>query len=159
MPPDDPLAREILTETTELLTCWLGNIVDLLDPDVIVIGGGVAGMLKPFFAGDQQDAPELVRESARASADSFADGPLWGRRGNCGWGRALRRVDSPLKSDFKDYECTYHETFALQLAVWPASLLSVMPRAQADDLPKAPQAHVFSLTPERRDISRSRASR
>jgi glucokinase len=46
---DDPMAREILTETTELLTCWLGNIVDLLDPDVIVIGGGVAGILKPFF--------------------------------------------------------------------------------------------------------------
>ncbi len=46
---DDPLAREILMETTELLTCWLGNIVDLLDPDVIVIGGGLAGILKPFF--------------------------------------------------------------------------------------------------------------
>jgi glucokinase len=45
----DPMAREILTETTELLTCWLGNIVDLLDPDVIVIGGGVAAILKPFF--------------------------------------------------------------------------------------------------------------
>jgi glucokinase len=45
----DPMAREILLETTELLTCWLGNIVDLLDPDVIVIGGGVAGILKPFF--------------------------------------------------------------------------------------------------------------
>jgi glucokinase len=46
---DDPMAREILQETTELLTCWLGNIVDLLDPDVIVIGGGVAAILKPFF--------------------------------------------------------------------------------------------------------------
>ncbi len=46
---DDLMAREILLETTELLTCWLGNIVDLLDPDVIVIGGGVAAILKPFF--------------------------------------------------------------------------------------------------------------
>ena len=45
----DPMARETLTETTELLTCWLGNIVDLLDPDVIVFGGGVAAILKPFF--------------------------------------------------------------------------------------------------------------
>ena len=50
----DPLAREILVETTELLTCWLGNIVDLLDPDVIVIGGGVAAIMKPFF-------PEISR--------------------------------------------------------------------------------------------------
>ena len=45
----DPLAREILEETVELLTAWLGNIVDLLDPDVLVVGGGVAAMLKPFF--------------------------------------------------------------------------------------------------------------
>jgi len=45
----DPLAREVLLETVELLTAWLGNIVDLLDPDVVVMGGGVAAMLKPFF--------------------------------------------------------------------------------------------------------------
>jgi glucokinase len=45
----DPLAREILQETVELLTVWLGNIVDLFDPDVLVVGGGVAAMLKPFF--------------------------------------------------------------------------------------------------------------
>jgi glucokinase len=45
----DPLAEEILQETVELLTIWLGNIVDLLEPDVMIIGGGVAGMLSPFF--------------------------------------------------------------------------------------------------------------
>jgi glucokinase len=45
----DPLAREILQETAELLTVWLGNIVDLFDPDVLVVGGGVAAMLSPFF--------------------------------------------------------------------------------------------------------------
>jgi len=45
----DPLAREVLEETVHLLTIWLGNIVDLLDPDVIVVGGGVAAMLRNFF--------------------------------------------------------------------------------------------------------------
>jgi glucokinase len=45
----DPLALEILQETVELLSAWLGNIIDLLDPDVIVMGGGVAAMLSPFF--------------------------------------------------------------------------------------------------------------
>jgi glucokinase len=45
----DPLAREVLQETVEILTPWLGNIVDLLDPDVLVVGGGVAAMLLPFF--------------------------------------------------------------------------------------------------------------
>ncbi len=45
----DPLAREILFDTVEVLIPWLGNIVDLLDPDILVMGGGVAVMLKPFF--------------------------------------------------------------------------------------------------------------
>jgi glucokinase len=45
----DPLARKVLLETVELLTPWLGNIVDLLDPDILVMGGGVAAMLRPFF--------------------------------------------------------------------------------------------------------------
>jgi glucokinase len=46
----DSLAKEILQETVEILTPWIGNIIDLLDPDVVVMGGGVAAMLKPFFA-------------------------------------------------------------------------------------------------------------
>lgn len=45
----DWLAKEILLETVELLSVWLGNIVDLLEPDVMIIGGGVAAMLNPFF--------------------------------------------------------------------------------------------------------------
>jgi glucokinase len=45
----DPLALQILGEEINLLAFWLGNIVDLLDPDVIIIGGGVASMLCPFF--------------------------------------------------------------------------------------------------------------
>lgn len=45
----DALAREILRETVDVLIPWLGNIVDLLDPDVLVVGGGVATMLQPFF--------------------------------------------------------------------------------------------------------------
>jgi glucokinase len=45
----DPVAREVLLETVQLLTIWLGNVVDFLDPDVLVMGGGVAAMLQPFF--------------------------------------------------------------------------------------------------------------
>ena len=45
----DPVAREVITETVELLACWFGNIVDLLEPDVMVVGGGVSAMLKPYF--------------------------------------------------------------------------------------------------------------
>jgi glucokinase len=45
----DPVAKETMEETVELLSIWLGNMIDLLDPDVIIIGGGVSGMLTPFF--------------------------------------------------------------------------------------------------------------
>jgi glucokinase len=45
----DAPAKAVLAETTELLAAWLGNVVDLLDPDVIVVGGGVAELMSPFF--------------------------------------------------------------------------------------------------------------
>jgi hypothetical protein len=40
----------------EFLSIWVGNMNmnmnmnDRLDPDVIIVGGGVSGMLTPFFA-------------------------------------------------------------------------------------------------------------
>jgi len=46
---DDPLAKEILAQTCEYLAVWLGNIVDLLEPEVIILGGGAAAMLRPCF--------------------------------------------------------------------------------------------------------------
>jgi glucokinase len=45
----DAVAKETLQETLDLLAYWLGNIVDLLEPDIIVIGGGVSTMLAPFL--------------------------------------------------------------------------------------------------------------
>jgi glucokinase len=45
----DLVAKRVLDETLDLLAYWLGNIVDLLEPDVIVIGGGVSAMLAPFL--------------------------------------------------------------------------------------------------------------
>lgn len=45
----DPVAKEVMRETLDLLAYWLGNIIDLLEPDVIVIGGGVSSLLAPFL--------------------------------------------------------------------------------------------------------------
>jgi glucokinase len=45
----DPIAAEVLEETAQLLTHWLGTIVDLLEPDILILGGGVAAMLSPLF--------------------------------------------------------------------------------------------------------------
>jgi glucokinase len=46
----DTMAKDTLLETAELLSIWFGNIIDLLEPDVIIVGGGVAAVLQPFFS-------------------------------------------------------------------------------------------------------------
>jgi glucokinase len=53
----DAVATEVLTETAHLLTVWLGNIVDLLEPDVIVVGGGVAELMSSFFDSISKNLP------------------------------------------------------------------------------------------------------
>ena len=45
----DPVAAETLRETVELLSVWLGNMIDLLEPDVIIVGGGVGALMQPFL--------------------------------------------------------------------------------------------------------------
>jgi glucokinase len=46
---NDPVANEVMRETLDLLAYWLGSIIDLLEPDAIVIGGGVSSLLAPFL--------------------------------------------------------------------------------------------------------------
>jgi len=45
----DSLATEILHETADVLAVWFGNIIDLLEPEVIVVGGGVGELISHFF--------------------------------------------------------------------------------------------------------------
>jgi len=45
----DALAQQVIFETLDYLAVWLGNIVDLLEPDVMILGGGVAQLLQPYF--------------------------------------------------------------------------------------------------------------
>jgi len=54
----DALAREALEATADLLTIWLGNLIDLLEPDVIVFGGGVAQLMSEFFPRMQTGLPK-----------------------------------------------------------------------------------------------------
>jgi glucokinase len=53
----DAVATEVLTKTAHLLTVWLGNIVDLLEPDVMVVGGGVAELMSSFFETISKELP------------------------------------------------------------------------------------------------------
>jgi glucokinase len=45
----DPVAQAVIRETLDILAYWLGNVIDLLEPDVIVMGGGVSSMLAPYL--------------------------------------------------------------------------------------------------------------
>jgi len=55
----DALARDVLHDTAALLALWLSNLVDVLEPDVIIMGGGVATTLKPFFSEIHQQISEM----------------------------------------------------------------------------------------------------
>lgn len=45
----DPLAAKVLRETADFLAIWAGNVIDLLEPDVFIFGGGVAQLMSGFF--------------------------------------------------------------------------------------------------------------
>jgi glucokinase len=45
----DAFAFEVLQETADYLTIWAGSIIDLLEPDVFIFGGGLAQVMSGFF--------------------------------------------------------------------------------------------------------------
>ncbi len=45
----DPDALRILDDTADMLSAWLGSLVSLLDPDIVVCGGGVSKIGEPLF--------------------------------------------------------------------------------------------------------------
>lgn len=53
----DLLALRVLDETAGLLSLWLGNMITLLDPDIIVIGGGVSQLGEPLFSRLREGTP------------------------------------------------------------------------------------------------------
>ena len=75
----DILANAILNDAVEMLAVWLSNMIDVLDPDVIVIGGGAAALYQPFFDQIRERVAKLTVNprssevpivSARYGADS-----------------------------------------------------------------------------------------
>src|SRR5215467_9284273 len=45
----DALARSIMQETADLLAVWLGNVIDLLEPEIIVVGGGLGASMTQWL--------------------------------------------------------------------------------------------------------------
>jgi glucokinase len=64
----DPIAKAILDETGFYLGVWLGGMVSLLDPEAIVIGGGVAQIGRPLFDVIQATVPRYTINSGAAAA-------------------------------------------------------------------------------------------
>ena len=54
----DPLAAEVLRETVDFLAIWAGNIIDLLEPDIFIFGGGLAQLMSGFFGRIREQLPK-----------------------------------------------------------------------------------------------------
>jgi glucokinase len=54
----DNLAASILQETAGLLAIWLGNIIDLLEPDAIIFGGGMSALMSEWFGHIRNQLPK-----------------------------------------------------------------------------------------------------
>lgn len=46
----DELALELIRETAEYLAIWLGGMINLMDPDIIIIGGGLSSIGDLLFS-------------------------------------------------------------------------------------------------------------
>jgi glucokinase len=53
----DPLAAEVLRETADFLAVWVGSVIDLLEPDVFIFGGGLAQLMSGFFGRIREQLP------------------------------------------------------------------------------------------------------
>lgn len=56
----DAVAKEVVLERAEILSVWLSNTIDLLDSEIIVIGGGAAVLFRPFLDDIRKRVPELA---------------------------------------------------------------------------------------------------
>ena len=56
----DEVANSIIAETGFLIGAWLGGMISLLDPEAIVIGGGVARIGRPLFSKIRETIPHYT---------------------------------------------------------------------------------------------------
>lgn len=56
----DRAAKKIILEQSRLIGVWLGNMISLLDPEIIVIGGGVSNIGEMFFKEIRETIPKYT---------------------------------------------------------------------------------------------------
>lgn len=54
----DQVAAEVLREMADFLAIWAGNIIDLLEPDVFIFGGGLAPLMCEFLSRIREQLPK-----------------------------------------------------------------------------------------------------
>jgi glucokinase len=54
----DQLARDIIVETARHLSVWLGGMINIFDPNIIVIGGGVSLIGDMLFDVIRKETPK-----------------------------------------------------------------------------------------------------
>jgi len=79
----DFLAKEILEETAMFVAVWLGNVLDLVEPDAVIIGGGAASLLQPFFAEIRHSVNPRVNEIPLLPVHYGADAGIAGAAALC----------------------------------------------------------------------------
>jgi glucokinase len=95
----DPTATDILRETAEVLAIWLGNIIDLLEPDAIVVGGGVAQLVSEWFPYIAEQLPHwsIIPQAAKTPlllANYAADAGIVGAAALCFGGLSEATAES-----------------------------------------------------------------
>ncbi len=105
----DATAAEVLKETAELLAIWFGNIIDLLEPDVIVVGGGVGKLVAEWFEPISAQLPRWsinsrCQEIAFQQAKYGSDAGIAGAAALCFSAPAQIRaaVTSPMRAQAAD---------------------------------------------------------
>lgn len=63
----DALARQLIEETGLYLSIWLGGLLNLLDPDIVVIGGGVSAIGDLLFDAIRSHLPSYTLNPFAAS--------------------------------------------------------------------------------------------
>jgi glucokinase len=62
----DPVATQVMTQTFLRLGVWIGNMIDLVEPDVILFGGGVGAGIAPWLG-------EICTEACRWTINGRAN--------------------------------------------------------------------------------------
>lgn len=56
----DPVSTTVLMDTAVVLAAWMGNIIDLFEPQVIVLGGGLGELISNFFEEIRRQLPKYT---------------------------------------------------------------------------------------------------